>query len=845
MEKRNKQPSNSPPFPRATPADALHNKNRALHVLQHCNEVLFHAQTEHELLTEVCRIIVEDADYRLAWIGYPELTEQKPIFPVAHSGYGDDYLEKLKVTWQDSARGHGPAGMAVRTKKPYVVRDIYSDPHFAPWREAAIEHGYSAIAAFPLFIKEEVPSVLLVYASEANSFDHDELALLLHFSEALSYGIESIRLKEKNQHIEKALRESEQHFRFILDASPIAVRVAKNNGHSYAYANTSYSRFFNTELPKLSAGDPEQFYADHNDYHEIIKHLEQGETVSNRLVRYSIPNADDKWGLSTYIPIEFEGEPAVLAWFYDITDRKKFEDSLLLSEEEYVKAFSAVPDALSITTLSDGEFIEVNQGYTDLLGYSRKELIGHSIVELGIWVDSSQRNELLNLVKDKKTNDFEVQFRRKNGEIRDVLLSGETISIEQQTCILLSSRDFTERKQTQEELRHLRNYLANIIDSMPSVLIGVDIDGNVTQWNQEASNVTGISTKKAQGQALNDVFPSLSIKIQQITEAIRCRQKLTEIHKPLTKNGEKHIKETTVYPLIANGVEGAVVRIDDITERVRLEEMMIQSEKMLSVGGLAAGMAHEINNPLAGVMQTARVMTNRLTSKSLPANITAAQQAGIDLDALYDYMDDRGILRMLSGINESSLRITDIIDNMLNFSRKSDAVSLPCNVTDLVDKSLALAATDYDMKKQYDFKSIKIVKEYQENVPDIACQTSKIQQVFLNLFTNGAQAMQEANIQNPTFILRTRYDENENMLNIEIEDNGPGMDETTQQRLFEPFFTTKEEGIGTGLGLSVSYFIVTNNHGGEMSVKPAPDKGSCFTIRLPYNTPNTTMATDS
>lgn len=699
MEKKNKQSSSSPPLPEANSTSALYNKNRALRVLQHCNEVLFHAKSEQELLTEVCRIIVEDADYRLAWIGHPEYTKQKLIIPIAHYGYEEGYLEKLAVTWQDSARGHGPAGMAINTQKPYVVSDVSSDPHFIPWRESAVEQGYSAVAAFPLFIGEKLPSVLLVYAGETNSFNQEELALLLHFSETLSYGIESIRLKEKNQHVEKILKESEQHFRFLLDASPIAVRVAKNHGHTYAYASASYSRFFNTDLSTLSVGDPEQFYSNKDDYAEIMQQLEQGKAVRDRLVQYSIPNADDKWGLSTYIPIEFEGEPAVLAWFYDITDRKKFEDNLLLSEEQYVKAFSAVPEALSITTLSDGKFIEVNQGYDDLLGYSRDELIGNSIIKLGIWVDLSRRDELISLIKNKgRTSNFEVQFRRKDGEIRDIILSGETINIEQQSCIILSARDFTERKQTQDELRQLRNYLANIIDSMPSILIGVDIDGNVTQWNQEASNVTGISTEKAQGRSLTDVFPSLSISMEQITQAIHSRQKLTDTHKPFINNGDKHYQETTVYPLITNGVEGAVVRIDNVTERVRLEEMMIQSEKMISVGGLAAGMAHEINNPLAGVMQTARVMSNRLTSINLPANITAAQKSGIDLDALYNYMDDRGILRMLTGINESSYRITEIIENMLNFSRNSDAVSSSWSMTELLDKSLALAATDYDMK---------------------------------------------------------------------------------------------------------------------------------------------------
>lgn len=261
--------------------------------------------------------------------------------------------------------------------------------------------------------------------------------------------------------------------------------------------------------------------------------------------------------------------------------------------------------------------------------------------------------------------------------------------------------------------------------------------------------------------------------------------------------------------------------------------MMIQSEKMLSVGGLAAGMAHEINNPLAGMMQTATVMASRLANTSVPANIAEAKNTGIDLTALHNYMENRGILRMLSAIQDSSLRIADIIDNMLNFSRKSDVVSLPWDIAELLDKSLALASTDYDLKKQYDFKSINIIKDYQDDMPVLLCEASKIQQVFLNLFRNGAQAMQETNTETPTFILRTRYSNKDDTISIEIEDNGPGMDQNTKKRLFEPFFTTKAEGVGTGLGLSVSYFIITENHGGELSVISELGKGSRFIIRLP------------
>jgi signal transduction histidine kinase len=188
---------------------------------------------------------------------------------------------------------------------------------------------------------------------------------------------------------------------------------------------------------------------------------------------------------------------------------------------------------------------------------------------------------------------------------------------------------------------------------------------------------------------------------------------------------------------------------------------------------------------------------------------------------------------MLTTIHESGQRVAKIVDNMLNFARKSNAVVSTCNLPELINQTLALAATDYDLKKQYDFKMINIVKEYHDDLPPLPCEREKIQQVLLNLFRNGAQAMQGAAIKNPQFTIKAFVDDAQNMVEIEIRDNGPGMDETTRKRIFEPFFTTKPVGIGTGLGLSVSYFIITENHRGEITVDSQPGKGAAFSIRLP------------
>jgi len=390
-------------------------------------------------------------------------------------------------------------------------------------------------------------------------------------------------------------------------------------------------------------------------------------------------------------------------------------------------------------------------------------------------------------------------------------------------------------KEKISRLSSLQNYLSNIIDSMPSTLIGVDDHGRITQWNKTAEQVTGIQAETAQGQPLSDVLPRMASQMQQIIESIQTRKIRQKRKNPRhTKNGIQY-EDVTIYPLIDNGVEGAVIRLDDVTEKVRLEEMMVQSEKMLSVGGLAAGMDHEINNHLASMLQTAGVMESRLSMDSkINANIRAAEQAGTSMESIQAFMESRGIFRMIDTINQSGRRVADIVDNMLSFARKEGAKISLNALEHLLDKTLDLAATDYNLKKEYDFKRIRITKEYQKGgSPKVPCESSKIQQVLLNIFRNGAQAMQESEQKEPEFIIRTWFHAKKNQVCMEIRDNGPGMDEKRRKRVFEPFYTTKPVGVGTGLGLSVSYFIIKENHDGDIRVESSPGNGAAFIICLP------------
>ena len=449
---------------------------------------------------------------------------------------------------------------------------------------------------------------------------------------------------------------------------------------------------------------------------------------------------------------------------------------------------------------------------------------------------------LMDVAKDMSRGDYEHHQRQiRHYEISMVYdqLVAMAGSIKRREASLeeVNSRlrgEIARRTESELELRRLRNYLFNIINSMPSVLVAVDEKSRVTLWNSKTEQITGIGFEKADKQPLSAVFPRLAEKMGEIETAIRDRRVISDPKMTLKIGEDIRFEDITIFPLIANGVEGAVIRLDDVTEQVRMEEMLIQSEKMLTVGGLAAGMAHEINNPLAGILQTAEVMSNRLGNRfNTPANEKAAEEAGVSLEGIQQYMQIRGIFRMIDTINVSGRRVADIVSNMLSFARKSDEGIKPHPLDRILDNSLDLASTDYDLKKDYDFKKIKIIKEYAEDLPAVMCDNSKIQQVLLNIIGNGAQAMKTAGVTEPQMIVRTFLDKGRDMVCLEIEDNGPGMDEETRKKVFDPFFTTKPPGMGTGLGLSVSYFIITENHGGEMTVKSDPGAGATFIISLP------------
>ncbi|PKL98837.1 MAG: PAS domain-containing sensor histidine kinase, partial [Gammaproteobacteria bacterium HGW-Gammaproteobacteria-9] len=342
------------------------------------------------------------------------------------------------------------------------------------------------------------------------------------------------------------------------------------------------------------------------------------------------------------------------------------------------------------------------------------------------------------------------------------------------------------RSKIEQKLTGFQKYLNSIIDSMPSALIALDEQLYVTQWNQEASALSGTPLDDALNQPVFVAFEPLKPFLAQIRRTSE-QHVVAKIERVTwLRNDEPHHYALTCYPLTGAGGRGVVIRIDDITQRINMEEMMVQSEKMLSVGSLAAGMAHEINNPLE-------------------RNREAAEETGVRLEAVNQYLQRREVPQLLDGIQQAGSRAAKIVSHMLSFSRMSNRQLADCHLPVLIDQALEIAGNDFALMEGFDFKAIDIVRDFDPRVDRVPCIGNELEQVLLNLLKNAAQAIHAHQVGEPgQIILRTRL--NPPWAEIQVED-------------------------------TVSYFIITNNHQGQMEVQCQPGHGTTFTLRLPLSSP--------
>jgi len=364
----------------------------------------------------------------------------------------------------------------------------------------------------------------------------------------------------------------------------------------------------------------------------------------------------------------------------------------------------------------------------------------------------------------------------------------------------------SERDQTEEKLNNAKQYIDAIINSMPSVLVGVCPKGRVTQWNHGAETLTGFPRTKALAHPINRMFDTLDLPLTEMFSAIKEKTFLKKSYVPVHREKTIIFYDINIYPLSFSGQEGAVIRMDDVTEQVKLEEMMIQNEKMHSVGVLAAGVAHEINNPTTGIINLSQIIMN-------------------------DNSIESGEYDIAQRIEHEGERIARIVSSLLSFSRNVPQKKISVSIHEILEETLALTGTQ--LRKE----GIKLSIEMAEDLPLVRVDLQQIQQVFLNIINNSQFALnmkfntrdEKKMIQIQSSVIKPGGG---SYLRTIFTDHGTGIPNDFLHKATDPFFTTKPPGVGTGLGLSISSNII-KNHQGFLEIESRENKYTKVIIDLP------------
>lgn len=743
--------------------------NRALNVISESNKALIHAEEENTLLLDICRIIVETGGYRLAWVGFAKQDKNKSIRVAAQWGEPKNYMETLNVTWAENHPYQCPCGTAVHTGKTIAVRDILWETGFQGWREEALKSGYRSYIALPLTHYEQPFGVLSIFAAEPDAFSREEIKRLSRLADDLTYGIDALRTRTYHQMAEALIQEY--------------------------YTSIAFLSHTIIELIQLSPQDNIYRYIG-NQLHQLIKHavilINRCDKSSKTLEVREIIGIDH---CSIKIKEILGRDPVSMKFPVTPKVKNTFCSSHLVQVQ--------LP-----ATLSDADSINIPQPVL-------QQLI--ELLEIGrIFSVGLQKEEMLfghALILVKKGKEL------KNKEVIETFIH--------QASVILH------RRFIEGELKESENKFRLLAEITPGAIF-IHSGEKIVFANQATETITGYSPAELKQMNFWEIV-SPGYQEQQKQLGL----KLLKGHVPQNRSeitlGKKNSEPCWVQMISKSfdfeGTAAVMVTAVDITEVKRAQQMekrhqqqLMQADKMISLGNLVAGVAHEINNPTNAIIVNTPVLEDMWNNLIPIADQYYEKNKNFQIGRI-PYADIPGsIADLFSGITDSAKRIKTIVEDLKNFARPT-LVELPrdINVNDAVKQAITLL-NNMIVKSTENFSV-----EYGRDLPLIKGNPQQLEQVFINLIQNACQALE--NNQQAIHVF-TGYDAYINRVIVGVKDQGPGIPPENLKFIKDPFFTTKRSSGGTGLGLSVSSGIIQGHHG-ELTVESTLGKGSIFTVLLP------------
>lgn len=698
--------------------------NRALKMLSNCSAARVRAESELQLLNEVCRIAVENGGYRMAWVGYAEEDDSKSITPKAHAGVEKRFLSEIKVSWHpDAPEGQGPAGQVIRTGCAVVHEDFTHEPNVAHWLPSVHRLSYRGTVCLPLRDTTRTFGLLVLYNAELTQTSEQELALLREMADDVALGVVSLRTQAEARRLQGAVDKIASAVSAVTGAE-FFEQLARNMAEALDAAGGF--------VTQLLVGDPLTG--------RTIAAVADGKVIEN----------------FSYL---VKGTPC---------------ENLLTSDTCVIakQVAEQYPDAPTLSALGA-------QGY------------------VGRRLDNSAGTPLGHLF---------VLFRE---PLKEVGFISSTLQI-----FASRAAGELERQQADTQIREQ----AALLDVTHEAIQVKNLDGSIVLWNKGAERTYGWASKEVVGRMAAGWLYKDPAEFQVAQAELLVRGEWQGEIIKRTKDG-RNLTVASRWTLMrdAAGQPKGILVIDaDITGKKMLETQLMVSDRMASVGTLAAGVAHEINNPLAAVMANLDYIADSL-SRMTTGDVSSMSPG------MRDAWIREEIKTPLDDAVEAAQRVRFIVRDLKIFSRSpNDAERGPVNVETIMESSLRMAWNEIRHRAN-------LVKRY-GRVPEVEGNEARLGQVFLNLVVNAAQSLPPGQAEQNEIRVTTRA-EDENVV-IEVSDTGAGIPPEIIGRIFDAFFTTKAVGVGTGLGLAICQRIVTDM-GGTLTVESEMGKGTTFRVSVP------------
>jgi len=479
----------------------------------------------------------------------------------------------------------------------------------------------------------------------------------------------------------------------------------------------------------------------------------------------------------------------------DIAKREQAEAVM----EDYQRLFGFAPIGVTLLDMH-GRFLDVNDTYCRILGYSHDELLEMSIYDIEAIEKQEETTARIAKIIETGGDRFETRHRCKDGKIVDVEVIVNYISVGGGRMFEFI-RDISERISMEEAIKESEEKYSKVFYANPNPMTIVSPDtGHINDVNEAFFQASGYSRDECIGLTITELGLWVSQEdrkkfIRILAEQNKVQDFETEMR---LKSGDIKSVLLSVETITIGGESFRVISSKDITDRKKMDEQLIVTDRLASVGELASGIAHELNNPLTGVIGFSDLL---MTRENIPEDIK----------------ED------LTIINREAVRAAQVAKHLLTFARKHPDEKQPTDINNIVQ--LVLDLREYEQR----VNNIDVEAKLADDLPQILANDFQLQQVFLNIIINAEHFMTEEHGLGTLTIITEQV---EDIIRVSITDDGPGIFPDNITHIFDPFYTTKEVGEGTGLGLSICYGVITE-HGGKIYAESELGKGTTFTIELP------------